>query len=65
MEDGKHAFSMAYCLNLSLICRYSVKEKCFLYIIKSFFHIHFTKMKRLQLFAALIFTFFVIDWSGL
>ena len=37
MEDGKHAFPMAYCLKFSLICRYSVKEKCFLDIIKSLF----------------------------
>ena len=33
MEDGKHAFPMAYCLNLSLICRRSVKENVFLMLL--------------------------------
>ena len=41
MEDGKHAFSMAYCLNLSLICRYSVKEKNVFFILLSLFSYSF------------------------
>ena len=40
-------------------------KKCFRYVFLVFVHIYFTKMKLLQLYSALIFSFVVIDWSGL
>ena len=65
MEDGKHAFAsdllLKFILNLSLFIAKKMFSLCYLV----FVHIYFTKMKRLQLYAALIFSFFVIDWPGL